>query len=178
MGREHGAFEFALHEANRPLEGFCHVVVRLHERILSVRTRYRLADCLDIRLRTLQDIGTHVTFSFRVCFSRTADERRSSSRRDTCCESIARFDANTAARMSLRSLYQHTLNSHPRLRCATQRAPGKGVFELFNDAPQLPARALRPLVLHCNVKRLLRYVLALVVILASATHLNLLRKRV
>lgn len=52
------------------------------------------------------------------------------------------------------------------------------MLELLDDPSQLAARPLRPLVLHCNVECLLRYVLALVVILASATHLNLLRKRV
>lgn len=114
-----------------------------------------------------KETGTHVTFSFRVCFSRTADERRSSSRRDTCCESIARFDANTAARMSLRSLYQYTVNSYPRLHCATQRAPAEGILELLDDSSQLPARTLGPLVIYCNVECLLRYVVVLPPILVG-----------
>lgn len=41
-----------------------------------------------------------MTFSFRSCFSLTADERSSSSRFETCFESMARFDASKAARVS------------------------------------------------------------------------------
>ena len=51
-----------------------------------------------------QGIHTHVTFSLRVCFSFTVEERSSSSRRDVCFASIARFDARVAARMSFRRL--------------------------------------------------------------------------
>ena len=36
LGGEDGAFELALHEADRSLQGLCHIVVRLHERVLSV----------------------------------------------------------------------------------------------------------------------------------------------
>lgn len=80
--------------------------------------------------------------------------------------------------MSLRNLFRYDISPRQQNHCADEYLLSQCVLELLHDSPQLAAGALRTLVLHCNVERLLRYVSVPSARLVDATHLNLFRERV
>ena len=93
-----------------------------------------------------------MTFSFRSCFSRTADDRKSSSRFDKALASIARLDASNAARESFRSLFSHTLLTHHTR--ATRNARCKHPLEVVDDRRQLSSIPLSSLIVYRETQAL------------------------
>ena len=143
LGRQHGLLELPLHESHCPLQGLGDIVTHSHECILTVQFS------LSMNETTWCELHTHATFSFKSCFSLTAEERSSSSRFEAPVASMARFDARSAALDSFFILWEickWTRVNHVRVSLPRQR-----LAVCTHDTPQLPAVLLPMLVIDGNV---------------------------